>query len=939
MKSNYCLWISLMCYLSAPFIAFSQQEYPQKDWMLGKEIYKVEINRRGNDLILSNGLVNRIFRDGVTIGLNNLITGEGLLRSIRPEAEIILNDMNIPVGGLTGQPIHNYFLPEWLDRMAVDPLSLRYIGYEEGPIEKRFEWKARKEWMSSDPSWPPKGKMLTLKYKADDLFLKALMARDAGLGAREVLIDDQFSRLSDHWSIRISKSNKVNSFTNEGKAGEILAASNTASFAECGVSPQTEVLMTRINPGTDRSSAWGPGMAWVFNNKTVRFYLRTSENKFGITGSGLEYEATYPGLKEGESVYLKMLRDANKVICSYSYNGNRWFDLPAVIIPQDSQPEKIRVGKMDGRSGDSEMDDGGGTGRCKIEMVQTFGKLLSDPVDAKRTDYLKNIQVNVNYEMYDGIPLFCKWISVINNSADTVLINSYKSEILAVAEPENRTAFERSIMTPNITVETDFAHKYKHDYEDPHVSKLTQRHVHWNQDKLYTTQIDWLLKIPCLLESYPEYGPEYDLEPGQIFESHRTWELVHDSWERERKMMQIRKMYRIAAPWVAENPIFMHVRKADNESVKKAVDQCAEVGFEMVVMTFGSGVNIEDASPENLERMKYLADYAHGKGIALGGYSLLASRSIDKENDVVMPLGKKPMFGNSPCIESEWGRNYIKNLRTYYTITGQDLLEHDGSYPGDECVSVDHPGHKGLGDSQWNQYRTMKDFYQWGKSKGVYLNIPDWYFMNGQNKTVMGYRETNWSLPREQQEIIERQNIYDGTWDKAPSMGWMMVPLVEYHGGGKAATIEPLKEHLPHYEIRLANNFGAGVMACYRGPQLYDSPETKVVVKKWVDIYKKHRAILDSDIVHLRRPDGKDWDGFLHVNPAIDEKGFLMIYNPLNEPVRREIDIPVYYTGLTEHVVIVDQQGEKSKYKVSRDYKIRVKIEIPARGYNWYILK
>ncbi len=60
----------------------------------------------------------------------------------------------------------------------------------------------------------------------------------------------------------------------------------------------------------------------------------------------------------------------------------------------------------------------------------------------------------------------------------------------------------------------------------------------------------------------------------------------------------------------------------------------------------------------------------------------------------------------------------------------------------------------------------------------------------------MGYRETNWSLPRKQQEIIERQNVYDGTWNKTPSMGWMFVPLVQYHGGGAAATIEPLKDHL-----------------------------------------------------------------------------------------------------------------------------------------------
>src|SRR5512136_1659068 len=158
----------------------------------------------------------------------------------------------------------------------------------------------------------------------------------------------------------------------------------------------------------------------------------------------------------------------------------------------------------------------------------------------------------------------------------------------------------------------------------------------------------------------------------------------------------------------------------------------------------------------------------------------------------------------------------------------------------------------------------------------------------------MGYRESNWSLPREFQEIIERQNIFDGTWDKTPGMGWMFVPLTEYQGGGAAATIEPLKDHLPHYETRLANLFGAGVIACYRGPRLYDTDETKAEVKCWVDSYKQHCAILNSDLIHLRRADGRDWDGWLHVSPSLKERGLAMIYNPLDQEITRTISLPLY---------------------------------------------
>ena len=69
-------------------------------------------------------------------------------------------------------------------------------------------------------------------------------------------------------------------------------------------------------------------------------------------------------------------------------------------------------------------------------------------------------------------------------------------------------------------------------------------------------------------------------------------------------------------------------------------------------------------------------------------------------------------------------------------------------------------------------------------------------------------------------------------------------------------------------------------------------------MKKWVDWYKKYRPILDSDIIHGRRADGRDVDWILHVNPSQPIRGLLMVYNPLNEPVERTLKVNLYYTGL-----------------------------------------
>jgi hypothetical protein len=202
----------------------------------------------------------------------------------------------------------------------------------------------------------------------------------------------------------------------------------------------------------------------------------------------------------------------------------------------------------------------------------------------------------------------------------------------------------------------------------------------------------------------------------------------------------------------------------------------------------------------------------------------------------------------------------------------------------------------------------------------------------------MGYRESNWSLPRSMQHIHARQNLYDGTWEKTPSMGWMMVPLVEYQGGGPAATIEPLKEHLADYEMHLANNLGFGAQACYRGPRLYDSPEVKAAVVKWVSWFKKYRDILESDVIHIRRADGVGLDAILHVNPASETPGMAVIWNPSDKEIRDEITIPVYYTGLTDNCRVRDGEGPWRIARVDRKFNLSVKVKVPARGCSWMVL-
>lgn len=548
---------------------------------------------------------------------------------------------------------------------------------------------------------------------------------------------------------------------------------------------------------------------------------------------------------------------------------------------------------------------------------------------------LASLTVEVHYAIYTGLPLIAKWITLENDGREAIRLNRFESEILAFPETENQVDSPEAWEPPNLYVESDYTFSGG-------TAEAANQTVHWLTDSLYTSQVNWLYQTPCLLVSRLPVGPELTIVPGGRFESFRTYELFLDGGDRERRSLSRRRMYRTLAPWATENPIFMHLTSTDPGVVKTAIDQCAEVGYEMVILSFGSGLNMEDLSDANIRKFKALADYAHSKGIELGGYSLFSSRSISPETDVIdretgQPGGAK--FGNAPCLCSKWGYDYLEKLETFFTRTGFDLLEHDGPYPGDFCASTEHLYHEGYADSQWKQWKKTADFYQWLRQEGIYLNAPDYYYMQGANKCAIGYREVNWSLPRAQQIILGRQNLYDGLWEKTPSMGWTFVPLVEYHGGGAAATLEPLADHLDAYEAHMAQNYGAGVQACYRGPRLYDTEATRKLVKTQIDQYKKYRNILNSDIIHLRRPDGRDWDGFLHVNPQLPVKGFAMLFNPTGTAIQREIELPLYYTGLTETAAISTGDGPGVAYPMNREYKVKIKVEIPARGYRWLVIR
>jgi len=550
---------------------------------------------------------------------------------------------------------------------------------------------------------------------------------------------------------------------------------------------------------------------------------------------------------------------------------------------------------------------------------------------------LKDIQVEVHYALYDDIPLLSKWLTLKNMGNKPIRVNQIAHEELALVEEESAVVGSPEDMWKQhgIYIESNFAFNNAMRY---HLSDQT---THWERDTAYTSQVNYNYDTPAKLAIYPEKGVGVMLSPNESLQSIRSWELLMDSYDRERRGLTIRKMYRTIAPWTMSNPIFMHLVSKNDEQVRKAIDQCKTTGYEALILSFGSHIDMEDTTSANLQRWKNLADYAHQQGIKIGGYSLFSSRKISEEHDVVNPLTGKTgdaFFGNAPCFGSVWGQGYSEKIKIFFAETGFDIWENDGPYPGDQCSSTSHPGHHDVHDSQWNQFQMQKELYHWLNARGVYVNAPDWYFLDGTNKIALGYREVNFALPRANQRILNRQNVYDATWEQIPSMGWGFVPLTSYHGGGADAVLEPLEDHLEDYKQLMVQYYGAGIQACYRGPRLYDTDKTKNMVIGGIDWYKQYRDILNADIIHLRRADGRDWDGILHVDAFSKHKGLAMLYNPLPETIIRTIRLPLYYTGFKESVCVRTEGEDMQTYPLERDFSVELEVTIPGNGYTWLVV-
>ncbi|KAJ8611291.1 hypothetical protein CTAYLR_004168 [Chrysophaeum taylorii] len=547
------------------------------------------------------------------------------------------------------------------------------------------------------------------------------------------------------------------------------------------------------------------------------------------------------------------------------------------------------------------------------------------------------LEATVFYELYDGAPIMSKWLEVRRAAKGTTLeavdvelfdamprFGAYFPHGSFVPGVDSNGASSDVVTMPQplLFAKTDQAHGAACTWTD-----------NWNASNIVVEGCE-----SCdhdrggnepLLNCTSSPGVELDDDDERGFESFRVMVVAIDSPELERFTLSRHRLVQLLAPHAMENPVFFHATDVSVGGFERVVDQMSEVGFEMLIESFGSGFNLESTNATYVNLVASQVAYANARGIEVGGYDLIVvTRGVSPEWTAVNADGT---LSNDACFASGWADHLEERVHAFIDETNISMLETDGPYGGEVCASTNHSHHKGLKDSVYQQSRRQSQFFRKLRDRGLYLNQPDEYFFQGGSRTGMGYDEQQYSLPRWEDLTLSRMGLYDDLYKHLPTQGWMFVPIIVYHAGSDAAAFD---NRSLAFEWALAQYLGAGTAACYRGPHLWaddlEGRRIKAILLKWVAFYKAHRQTLVQPVVHLRRPDAFSWDGFLHVHPLSPtaEVGVALIFNPTTRRLNIQLRLPLYYCGLDDEALLtLDDDPTPARVKLARDYSATLLVD------------
>ena len=121
------------------------------------------------------------------------------------------------------------------------------------------------------------------------------------------------------------------------------------------------------------------------------------------------------------------------------------------------------------------------------------------------------------------------------------------------------------------------------------------------------------------------------------------------------------------------------------------------------------------------------------------------------------------------------------------------------------------------------------------------------------------------------------------------------------------------------------------------------SDEQKLLQQTARDYLAEHsplstcREILESDLIHVRRADGRDLDAWLHVNPRAEERALAMVFNPLDREATRSFDFQLYFAGLKDRCIAREHDGVARELVLDEQQRATLELRLPPHGFTWIV--
>lgn len=575
---------------------------------------------------------------------------------------------------------------------------------------------------------------------------------------------------------------------------------------------------------------------------------------------------------------------------------------------------------------------------------------------------LAGIDVRVSYEMYTGSPSMTKWVTVARGDLNSgVTLNSIVVETLAVNPPFAPLAtitYPQSTATSpplfpssgKLGLLTDFYYATWVNWTNGDVTDGTPGSTQPIVTVTELGDLSWPVqttpwKSARVFELLFDDGPEAGSATALFPSSENYWGCTLGPCSNvgtgaalqggmtERRGLTIRRFMALIAPQTLENPLQNHLTASDSASIRASCTAMASVGWEMLVLSYGSGADVENLDPAYLSRMAADIAFCNALGIEVGAYDLIGwSRDPGNGWSALTPDGSDS--GNA-CFASGWEAYLGHAFFAFANATGLTMLETDGPYAGYSCSNASHAGHAGDANAVAVQSRAMASMYARLQSAGIYLNAPDSYFTAGISKMGIGYNEGTFRLPDvDLISLIQRQVIYDATFYTIPSAAWSQLPMATYDFTSSF--------DLERFSAGVGGQLALGIATfIYQPPgaSFLPSPAVSPILSQWASFFKANRVLLSSgDVIHVRRPDGQGVDIILHARAGADVPGLLVLTNPTPAAITTTVTVPLYYTGLAPGSAATVAWSGGANTPVQLDWRARVVLQnvtVSPRSIAW----